>query len=157
MGNLAAHISFLIKWFLEGAINISLELPNTNVKTLGKDIIKISYLGFSGRYKALCDVGFGKTSEIVRPYFEHPQVFKMHNDELGEDLMFRCPNIDAILDEKLYYYLKFIQLRDIINQGSTIQEEGYEDMNVETLNFFIQKFFFKFFYPFYISIFFSHT
>ena len=140
MGNLAAHISFLIKWFLEGAINISLELPNTNVKTLGKDIIKISYLGFSGRYKALCDVGFGKTSEIVRPYFEHPQVFKMHNDELGEDLMFRCPNIDAILDEKLYYYLKFIQLRDIINQGSTIQEEGYEDMNVETLNFFIQKF-----------------
>ena len=140
MGNLAAHISFLIKWFLEGAINISLELPNTNVKTLGKDIIKISYLGFSGRYKALCDVGFGKTSEIVRPYFEHPQVFKMRNAELGEDLMFRSPNIDAILDEKLYYYLKFIQLRDIINQGSTIQEEGYEDMNVETLNFFIQKF-----------------
>jgi hypothetical protein len=140
METIAAHISFLIKWFLEDAINISLEMPNTSTRTLGKDIIKISYLGVSGRYKALCDVGFGKTSEIVRPYFEHPQVFKMHNAELGEDLMFRCPNIDAILDEKLYYYLKFIQLRDIINQGSTIQEEGYEDMNVETLNFFIQKF-----------------
>jgi len=137
---LAKHISFLIKWFLEGTINISLDLPNTSTRTLGKDIIKISYLGVSGKYKALCDVGFEKPSEIVRPYFEHPQVFKMYNAELQTDLMFRCPNIDAILDEKLYYYLKFIQLRDIINQGSTIQEEGYEDMNLVTLNFYIQKF-----------------
>jgi hypothetical protein len=140
MRNIAEHISFLIKWFLEGIINISLELPNTNVKTFGKDIVKISYLNNSGRYTALCDVGFGKIGENVRPYFEHPQVFRMYNNTLEQELMFRCPNIEAILDEKLYYYLKFIQFRDILRRGSAIHEKGYEDMNTESLNFFIQKF-----------------
>ena len=140
MRNVAEHISFLIKWFLEGIINISLELPNTNVKTFGKDIVKISYLNYSGRYTALCDVGFGNISENVRPYFEHPQVFRMYNNTLEQELMFRCPNIEAILDEKLYYYLKFIQFRDIVRRGSPIHEKGYEDMNPESLKFFIQKF-----------------
>jgi hypothetical protein len=140
MRNIAEHISFLIKWFLEGIINISLDLPNTNVKTFGKDIVKISYLNSSGRYTALCDVGFGNISENVRPYFEHPQVFRMYNNTLEQELMFRCPNMEAILDEKLYYYLKFIQFRDILRRGSAIHEKGYEDMNTESLNFFIQKF-----------------
>ena len=140
MRNIAEHISFLIKWFLEGIINISLELSNTSVKTFGKDIVKISYLNYSGRYTALCDVGFGKISENVRPYFEHPQVFKMYNNTLEQELMFMCPNIEAILDEKLYYYLKFIQFRDTVRRGEPIHEAGYEDMNPESLNFFIQKF-----------------
>ncbi len=140
MRNVAEHISFLIKWFLEGIINISLELSNTSVKTFGKDIVKISYLNYSGRYTALCDVGFGKIGENVRPYFEHPQVFRMYNNTLEQEMMFRCPNIEAILDEKLYYYLKFIQFRDTVRRGEPIHEKGYEDMNAESLNFFIQKF-----------------
>ena len=140
MRNVAEHISFLIKWFLEGIINISLELSNTSVKTFGKDIVKISYLNYSGRYTALCDVGFGKIGENVRPYFEHPQVFRMYNNTLEQEMMFRCPNIEAILDEKLYYYLKFIQFRDTVRRGSPIHEKGYEDMNPESLKFFIQKF-----------------
>ena len=37
-------------------------------------------------------------------------------------------------------YLKFIQLRDTVRRGSQIHEKGYEDMNPESLNFFIQKF-----------------
>ena len=147
MRNVAEHISFLIKWFIEGIINISLDLPNTGGKTFGKDIVKISYVHYPDiyrpniyKYTALCDIGFGKTNENVRPYFEHPQVFRMYNNTLEQEMMFRCPNIEAILDEKLYYYLKFIQFRDIVRRGSAIHEPGYEDMNPESLNFFIQKF-----------------
>ena len=147
MRNVAEHISFLIKWFLEGIINISLDLPNTGGKTFGKDIVKISYVHYPDiyrpniyKYTALCDIGFGKTNENVRPYFEHPQVFRMYNNTLEQELMFRSPNIEAILDEKLYYYLKFIQFRDTVRRGSAIHEKGYEDMNPESLNFFIQKF-----------------
>ena len=147
MRNVAEHISFLIKCFIEGIINISLDLPNTGGKTFGKDIVKISYVHYPDRYRpniykytALCDIGFGKTNDNVRPYFEHPQVFRMYNNTLEQELMFRCPNIEAILDEKLYYYLKFIQFRDILRRGSAIHEKGYEDMNTESLNFFIQKF-----------------
>ena len=147
MRNVAEHISFLIKWFIEGIINISLDLPNTGGKTFGKDIVKISYVHYPDiyrpniyKYTALCDIGFGKTNENVRPYFEHPQVFRMYNNTLEQEMMFRCPNIEAILDEKLYYYLKFIQFRDVVRRGSAIHEKGYEDMNPESLNFFIQKF-----------------
>ena len=140
MEMLAKHISMLIKWFLEGTINISLELPNTNAKTIGKDIVKISYLSSSGRYTALCDVGFGEIRENVRPYFEHPQVFKMYNTELQSELMFRCPNIDAILNEKLYYYLKFIEFRSLLKRNLPILETGYENTSLGDLDFFMKKF-----------------
>ena len=140
MEKLAKHISFLIKWFLEGIINISLELPNTSEKTIGKDLVKIAYLSPSGRYTALCDVVFGETKANVKPYFEHPKVFKIYNTELQTELMFRCPNIEAILNEKLYYYLKFIELRSLLNQGSTIQEEGYQDTTLGDLDYFMKKF-----------------
>ena len=140
MRNVAEHISFLIKWFLEGIINISLELPNTSEKTVGKDLVKIAYLSTSGRYTALCDVVFGETKANVKPYFEHPKVFKMYNTELQTELMFRCPNIEAILNEKLYYYLKFIELRSLLKRNLPIVESGYENTTLEELDYFMKKF-----------------
>jgi hypothetical protein len=140
MRNVAEHISFLIKWFLEGIINISLELPNTSEKTVGKDLVKIAYFSPSGRYTALCDVVFGETKANVKSYFEHPKIFKLYNTELQTELMFRCPNIEAILNEKLYYYLKFIELRSLLKRNLPIVEAGYENTTLEELDYFMKKF-----------------
>jgi hypothetical protein len=140
MRNVAEHISFLIKWFLEGIINISLELPNTSEKTVGKDLVKIAYFSPSGRYTALCDVVFGETKANVKPYFEHPKIFKLYNTELQTELMFRCPNIEAILNEKLYYYLKFIELRSLLKRNLPIVEAGYENTTLDELDYFMKKF-----------------
>ena len=140
MRNVAEHISFLIKWFLEGIINISLELPNTSEKTVGKDLVKIAYFSPSGRYTALCDVVFGETKANVKSYFEHPKIFKLYNTELQTELMFRCPNIEAILNEKLYYYLKFIELRSLLKRNLPIVEAGYENTTLDELDYFMKKF-----------------
>ena len=46
---------------------------------------------------------FNKTNTNVEKYFIHPQEFKINMKRLKEELLFRCPNIDALLNEKLYY------------------------------------------------------
>jgi hypothetical protein len=70
----------------------------------------------------------------------HPQEFKINVKRLKEELLFRCPNIDALLNEKLYYYLKFIELRGILKQGLPIHENKYQDTTIDNLNFYMIKF-----------------
>ena len=140
MENVAEHISLLVQWFLKGTINISLEFPNTTIKTIGKDIVKISYKKNRVGYDALSDVGFGKINENIIPYFKTPKNFQIFVPELNQTLVFKCPTIDSILDEKLYYYLKFIEFKNILNTGGQIFESGYENTKEEDLNFFMKKF-----------------
>jgi hypothetical protein len=54
--------------------------------------------------------------------------------------MFRCPNIEAILNEKLYYYLKFIELRSLLKRNLPIVEAGYENTTLDELDYFMKKF-----------------
>ena len=140
MKNLAAHIGYLIQWFFAGNYNISLELPNANLNNIGKEIVKVSYKNSANMFTALADIGFNKTNTNVEKYFIHPQEFKINMKRLKEELLFRCPNIDALLNEKLYYYLKFIELRGILKQGLPIHESGYEDTTINNLNFYMIKF-----------------
>ncbi|MCX5895439.1 MAG: hypothetical protein NTZ51_06380 [Proteobacteria bacterium] len=140
MENVAEHISLLVQWFLKGTINISLEFPNTTIQTIGKDIVKISYKKMGSGYNALSDVGFGKINENIIPFFKNPKNFQIFVPELNQTLVFKCPTIDAILDEKLYYYLKFIEFKNILKTGGQIFESGYENTKEEDLNFFMKKF-----------------
>ena len=140
MENVAEHISLLVQWFLKGAINISLEFPNTTLKTIGKDIVKISYKKMGVGYTALSDVGFGKITDNVMSFFINSKNYQIIVPELNQTLVFKCPTIDAILDEKLYYYLKFIEFRNILKEGGQIFESGYENTKEEELNFFMTKF-----------------
>jgi hypothetical protein len=140
MKNLAAHTGYLIQWFFAGNYNISLEFPNSNLNNMGKEIVKVSYKNSANKFTALADIGFDKPNANVEKYFMHPQEFKINVKRLKEELLFRCPNIDALLNEKLYYYLKFIEMRGILKQGLPIHENGYQDTTIDNLNFYMIKF-----------------
>ena len=142
MKNLSEHISFLIKWFIPPNIKLSLELPESKVSTMGKKIVKIAYLNDNKKPKPfpLVDVGFNKINENVARFFNNPKNFQFSVPELNTNLLFRCPEIQSILEEKLHYYLKYVKLRDILKNGGIINEKGYENLTIDNINYFTQKF-----------------
>ena len=142
MKNLSEHISFLIKWFIPPDIKISLELPESKLSAMGKKIVKIAYLNNNKKPKPfpLVDVGFNKINENVARFFNNPKNFQFSDPDLETNLLFRCPEIQSILEEKLYYYLKYVKLRDILKNGEIINEKGYENLTIDNINYFTQKF-----------------
>ena len=138
--NLSIHIGLLIQWFLKDMLNISIEVPNSSIKTMGKEIVKLAILTSTNRYVALSDIGFNKTNDNVKEYFTHPQEFRMFSLQLQQPMLFRCPTIDSILKEKLYYLLKFVELKDLLNKGIPIPYPEYANVTDNNLNYFISKF-----------------
>jgi hypothetical protein len=138
--NLSTHIGLLIQWFLKDMLNISIEVPNSNEKTIGKEIVKLAIINSTNRYVALSDIGFDKIKDNVKEYFTHPQEFRMFSPQLQQPMLFRCPTIESILKEKLYYLLKFIELKNLLNKGMSIPYPEYENVTNDNLDYFISKF-----------------
>jgi hypothetical protein len=115
---LASDIGHLIHWVVPTlSVQIS---PYHN-----PDIVKISLekedINF-GRYKALADIDFKELPPQIKPYFENTIKFPITAARWGLDLLFECPTINAILDEKIYYLIIYDQILDVsILQNNTIQ------------------------------------
>jgi hypothetical protein len=138
--NLSIHIGLLIQWFLKDKLNISIEVPNKKLNTIGKDIIKLAIKNSVNRYDALSDIGFGKIKDEIKDYFIHPQEFRMYSNKLQQHMLFRCPTIDSIINEKLFYFLKFVELKDMLKKHMSIPYPEYENVTEDDLNYFMMKF-----------------
>jgi hypothetical protein len=55
-------------------------------------------------------------------------------------VLFRCPNIGSLLDEKIYYYSKYFQFKKMLEERKPITEEGYDKLTVIDCERFIEKF-----------------
>jgi hypothetical protein len=138
MKNFSCHIAYLIKWFLPPEVNIVITLP-TELENPSKEITKVLY-NDNKLYKALSDIGFGDTKEEIKKYFENPMYFPFYLDDFETMTLFIIPTLDDIMDEKLYYYLKYSNAKNKLKKGEQITEKGYENLTIDECDFYMYKF-----------------
>jgi len=152
--NLSGHLSYLIRWFLntpETQYKISVQAPNPLNTRANPFIFKLSYLKVTQKrdyrkqimvddFKQFSDIDFKETPTSVKPYFEKSIEYKFFISELNQPLLFRCPNIGSLLNEKLYYYSKYFQFKKMLEERNSITEEGYENITILDCDRFMDKF-----------------
>jgi len=152
--NLSGHLSYLIKWFLtspETNIRISVLPPNPTNTRANPYIYKLSYIKTRQRfdhrkkimvdeYKQFSDIDFKEVPSNIKQYFEKSGDFQFDISELQEKILFRCPNIGSILDEKIYYYAKYIEFKNILKRREKITEIGYENLTELDIDRYLEKF-----------------
>ena len=138
MKNLSCHIAYLVKWIIPEEVNIVITLPTEDAGK-SKDITKILY-NDKKLYKALSDIGFGEMKEDIKNYFETPLYYNFYLDEFKTNSLFITPTLDNILDEKLYFYAKYSNFKNKIENGDLIFERGYEGLTKEECDFYMFKF-----------------
>jgi hypothetical protein len=152
--NLSGHIAYLIKWFLntpETQYRISVQQPDPENPRTNPFLFKISYIKVTKKqdfrkqtmvddFRQFADVDFKELPQQIIPYFETSIQFPFYIEELDENVLFCCPNIGSLLDEKIYYYAKYIEIKKILEQGYNITEHGYENVRIPDCNRFLDKF-----------------
>ena len=153
--NLALHIGHLAKWFLTPAnltTGISVLDPDAseNIKR-NTNIVKISYIKSTKRYdykkakqvdeyKPLSDIEFKELPVEIVPFFSQVIKYSFHIEELDTNVLFVCPNIGAIIDEKLYFYTKYTTYKLRLEKGEKITDAGYETVTLSDCDFYMNKF-----------------
>ena len=153
--NLASHIGYLLKWFLSSPTlktNISVLLPPTepNAKT-NPNIVKLSYEKTVKRsnyrtgtqdsvYKALSDIDFKELPAELAPYFNEVDKYEFYIEELQTDVLFVCPHLGALIDEKLYFYSKYMKYKILLEKGKKITDPTYENVTIDDCDYFLNKF-----------------
>ncbi|MCJ7801045.1 MAG: hypothetical protein MUP82_01655 [Candidatus Marinimicrobia bacterium] len=152
--NLAGHISYLIKWFLqspETKYNISVLPPNPANVRANPFIFKLSYVKDTKKYdhrknmmiddfRQFSDVDFKKVPEDVVKHFDTATDYSFVISELNTKVLFRCPNLGALLDEKVYYYAKYTELKNLLTQNKPITELEYMNTTIPDCDRFLEKF-----------------
>lgn len=152
--NLSGHLAYLIRWFLntpETQYKVSVQAPNPENKRANPFIYKLSYVKVFQKqdfrrqmmvddFRQFSDIDFKEIPSNIKPYFEKAIDFKFFISELNENVLFRCPNIGSLLDEKIYYFTKYFQFKKQLEERKPITEEGYETLNIIDCERFLDKF-----------------
>jgi hypothetical protein len=152
--NLSGHLAYLIRWFLntpETQYNVSVQAPNPLNTRANPFIFKLSYSKVTQKrdyrrqlmvddFKQFSDIDFKETPTSVKLYFENSIAYTFFISELNQTLLFRCPNIGSLLNEKLYYYYKYFQFKKLLEERTPITEEGYENVTITDCDRFMDKF-----------------
>jgi hypothetical protein len=142
--NLSGHIAYLVNWFLTITtplvFNISVLQPNPSNPRANPFIFKLSYVKGAREFKPISDIDFRQISEYIKPFFERSVDYQFEISELNDKVSFICPDIGSLLDEKLYYYVKYFNFKDLLSRRQSITEPGYEKLNIEECNRLLNKF-----------------
>lgn len=144
MKNLAGHIVYLVKWFINNPENqfvISVQAPNPQNARANPFIFKLSYLKTIKRrdyaqqrmvdeFKPLSDVDFKEMPENIRELFGKTNDYIFYIPELEQRILFKCPNIGSLLDDKIYYYIKYTQIKQLLEEKKPVVEPGYERITI---------------------------
>lgn len=154
MENLSEHIAYLIKWMIPEEINIIVSLP-TNPKNTNKEITKLLY-NDDRLFKPLSDIGFGDINEDIRKYFDNLSYSPFYIKELEPNqststppnissynpkanILFINPTLDDMLSEKLFYYAKYLKLKNLLNKNEPIPKK-YSNLTKEDCDYLLYKF-----------------
>lgn len=147
--NIAGHLSYLIKWFLQmPSINLSVLEPNPSNLRSNPNIYKLSYVKNSVRYdyrqrknvpeyKQFSDIDF---KETYAPFFEKITKYTFDITELDTNILFICPNIGSLLNEKIYYYSKYYNYKEQLTNKIPITDEEYKNLTIDECNRILDKF-----------------
>ena len=151
--NLSSHIGYLIKWFLNSQDlqprimdKISVSLENRN-----PDIVKLSYVKMNMKYnhkkkimekdyKQFADIDFKQLPDTIKIYFDDLSSYPYTIDELNTNVLFVTPCLESIINEKLYYYIKFTIYEDYLTRGKPINDIGYDTLTVDESKRLLKKF-----------------
>ncbi len=144
---LAGHVAHLIHWFIDipdERMNCRTSIQTPEDPYANPDLYKLSYMETAGqgprsrqKFKAIADIDFKKIPEDIEPYYEDLRYFTTDIPELGQSVSFVYPNIEAQLDEKLYYFSKF---ETFFRRDGPIEEPGYEKLTKRDYKRFMDKF-----------------
>jgi hypothetical protein len=135
MENLSEHIAYLIKWMIPEEINVIVTLP-TNPKNVNKHITKLLY-NDKKIFKALSDIGFEEINQDIRKYFDYPSYSPIYIASFEIIALFITPKLDDILSEKLFYYAKYLKLKDLLEKKQPIK---YSFLTIEECDYLLFKF-----------------
>lgn len=152
--NLSGHISYLVRWFLntpETQYKVSVQSPNPDNARANPFIFKLSYVKVTQKpdyrrrimvddFKQFSDIDFKDIPHAIKPFFEKSKEYTFYISEIDEHILFRCPNIGSLLDEKIYYYSKYIKFKSLLRENQPITEEGYERLTSIECDRFLEKF-----------------
>lgn len=139
--NLASHIAYLVEWFLKtDNPDISVLRPQEN-----NLIFKLSYKyrirgSKSDFFVAFSDIDFRQIPQDIQPFFEDTVSTSFRVDELDQDLLFEYPSIVSLLNEKIYYYLKYFMFKKILKTGGTITNPEYTGLTEDECDRILEKF-----------------
>ena len=152
--NLAGHISYLIKWFVqspETKYNVSVLPPNPANMRANPFIFKLSYVKDTKKYdhrknmmiddfRQFSDVDFKKVPQDIMKHFDTATDYDFDISELNTKVLFRCPNLGALLDEKVYYYAKYMEIKNLLTQNKPITNPDYKTTTIPDCERFLEKF-----------------
>ena len=118
--------------------NISVLPPNPINKKANPNIFKMSYIKSDGQYKQFSDIDFKHIPQDSEVYFRNLQY--MTAKVLDTNILFVFQNIEALINEKLYYKYKYARFKYELEKGHKITEKGYEYITIADCKFIIDKF-----------------
>lgn len=139
--NLAGHIAYLVEWFLKtDKQDISVLPPREN-----PFIFKLSYkfrapYSKSELFAAFSDIDFRQIPEDIKLLFEDTVSKSFKVDELDQVVLFEYPSIETLLNEKIYYYLKYFMFKEILKTGGKITNPEYSGLTEDECNRILEKF-----------------
>jgi len=147
-----------MKWFLNRTdikLNISIQSPDSSRPDTNQYIYKLSYLKtitkkfFSKKenklvetndYKPFADIDFKNLDEPIGAFFKDTISYPFFIPELNTHVLFTCSNIESILNEKIYFYIKYIGFLEILKTGTPITEVGYTRLDIRECYRILDKF-----------------
>ena len=150
---LSGHIAYLVQWFLQippQNLLVSVQAPDPTNPRANQNIFKLSYMKSSKRYdkkqkiqvndyKQFSDVDFKDLPTEVKSMFERSTNYVFFIKELDTKVLFKCPDIGALLDEKVYYFIKFDKVKKAITNNQPVDPE-YSGLTVADCDYILNKF-----------------
>jgi hypothetical protein len=146
---LGRNLAYLLKWFvsfptISTITPLNLSIKDANLTNLTDNVIKLALFKITGP-KVLIDIGIHDIPENVLIYFENPQDFIFYIRELGENALFKCPKLDAIIKEKLFYFIKYLKIYNNYAQNIPVTEPDFINIRdpvrgMSMCQYYLQKF-----------------
>ena len=70
-------------------------------------------------FRQFSDVDFKKVPQDIMKHFDTATDYDFDISELNTKVLFRCPNLGALLDEKVYYYAKYMEIKNLLTQNQS--------------------------------------
>ena len=138
MENLSEHIGYLVKWIFPQEMNVFISLPS-NPKNTNKEITKLLY-NDNRLFVPLSDIGFGEINEDIRHFFDTLDFSPLFINQFETIALFITPTLDDMLAEKLFYYSKYLKMKDMIIKKEHIMDQNYVNLTVQECDYILYKF-----------------
>ena len=81
-------------------------------------------------FRPISDIDFKEMPQNIKELFGRTNDYKFYIPELEQNILFKCPNTGSLLDDKIYYYIKYIQFKQLLEQNKPVVEPEFERITI---------------------------